>query len=77
MRLSLSACIDATHSPTEKIQDLMLTLLAIAKDSFAHSEEYPEEDSFTMSQEYSSHSQAQSYSQVDSNGKNHHKLNLS
>ena len=48
----------------------MVTLLAIAKESFAHSEEYPEEDSFSMSQDHSSHTQAQSYSQLDSNGRN-------
>ena len=68
VRLSLSTCLDATHTATERISDLLLTLLAIAKDSFAHSEKYPEEeDSLIMSQGCST--QVECYSQVDSNGK--------
>lgn len=31
--LSLESCLDANHQPTERVSDLLLTILAIAKDS--------------------------------------------
>ena len=59
--------MDTAHTATEKISDLLLTLIAIAKDSFEQSEKFPEECSFSMSQE-DSYTQADSFSQIEGTG---------